>query len=84
MIGVQEILPREADGSAPPEIFSTHPSAPNRIETIEAAIAEVYPGSRTRSLRCSSPDEKLPSTGETPMVTTAGEEPAAPGTRVCK
>jgi predicted Zn-dependent protease len=44
MIGVQEILAREAGGQAPPEILSTHPSAPNRIQTIEAAIAEVYPG----------------------------------------
>jgi len=44
MIGVQEILARQAGGQAPPEMFSTHPSAPNRIQTIEAAIAEVYPG----------------------------------------
>lgn len=44
MIGVQEILAREAGGSAPPEMFSTHPSAPNRVQTIEAAIAELYPG----------------------------------------
>jgi predicted Zn-dependent protease len=44
MIGVQEILAAEAGGQAPPEILSTHPSAPNRIQTIEAAIAEVFPG----------------------------------------
>ena len=38
MVGVQEILAAEAGGNAPPEIMSTHPSAPNRIKTIEAAI----------------------------------------------
>jgi beta-barrel assembly-enhancing protease len=43
MVGVQEILAAEAGGNAPPEIMSTHPSAPNRIQTIEAAIATVYP-----------------------------------------
>ena len=44
MIGVQQILAQQSGGEAPPEIMSTHPSAPNRIQTIEAAIAEVYPG----------------------------------------
>lgn len=44
MIGVQEILARQHEGQAPPEIMSTHPSAPNRIQTIEAAIAAIYPG----------------------------------------
>jgi len=43
MIGVQEMLAAEAGGNAPPEILSTHPSAPNRIQTIEAAIATIYP-----------------------------------------
>jgi beta-barrel assembly-enhancing protease len=43
MVGVQEILAAEAGGNAPPEIMSTHPSAPNRIQTIEAAIATIYP-----------------------------------------
>jgi beta-barrel assembly-enhancing protease len=43
MIGVQETLAAEAGGNAPPEIMSTHPSAPNRIQTIEAAIATIYP-----------------------------------------
>jgi beta-barrel assembly-enhancing protease len=43
MIGVQEILAAEAGGQAPPEIMSTHPSAPNRIQTIEAAIAGIFP-----------------------------------------
>jgi predicted Zn-dependent protease len=43
MIGVQQILARESGGQAPAEILSTHPSAPNRIETIEGAIRELYP-----------------------------------------
>jgi predicted Zn-dependent protease len=43
MVGVQELLAAEAEGNAPPEILSTHPSAPNRIQTIEAAIATIYP-----------------------------------------
>jgi predicted Zn-dependent protease len=43
MVGVQEMLAAEAGGNAPPEIMSTHPSAPNRIQTIEAAIAAIYP-----------------------------------------
>ncbi|MGB3564780.1 MAG: M48 family metalloprotease [Thermoanaerobaculia bacterium] len=43
MIEVQQILEAEAGGGAPPEFMSTHPSAPNRIEVIEATIAEIYP-----------------------------------------
>lgn len=43
MIGVQQILARQSSGEAPPEIFSTHPSAPNRIQTIEQAIVALYP-----------------------------------------
>ena len=45
MIGVQE-LSAEAGGSAPPDIFSTHPSAPNRVQAIEAAIAKTLSGRR--------------------------------------
>lgn len=44
MIGVQEILARQAGGEAPPEMWSTHPSAPNRIQTIQEAIDKLYPG----------------------------------------
>ena len=44
MIGVQEILAAEAGDASPPEILSTHPSAPNRISTIQAAIDLQYPG----------------------------------------
>jgi beta-barrel assembly-enhancing protease len=43
MIGVQEILAAESGGNAPPEIMSTHPSAPNRIHTIQEAIDLQYP-----------------------------------------
>ena len=43
LIGVMEILHEAAGGQAPPEFLSTHPSTPNRVETIEAAIDEVYP-----------------------------------------
>ncbi len=44
MIGVQEILAQQSEGQAPPEILSTHPSAPNRIQTIQTAIDQLYPG----------------------------------------
>jgi beta-barrel assembly-enhancing protease len=43
MIAVQEILAAESGGAAPPEIMSTHPSAPNRIHTIQEAIDLQYP-----------------------------------------
>jgi beta-barrel assembly-enhancing protease len=44
MVGVQEILSSQSQGEAPPEFMSTHPSAPNRIQVIEAAIAKTFPG----------------------------------------
>jgi predicted Zn-dependent protease len=43
LIGVMKILQEASGGAAPPEFFSTHPSTPNRVATIEAAIAAVYP-----------------------------------------
>lgn len=43
MVGVQEILAAEAGDGSTLEFLSTHPSAPNRIQKIEAAIAETYP-----------------------------------------
>jgi predicted Zn-dependent protease len=43
LIGVMKVLEEAAGGAAPPEFFSTHPSTPNRVATIEAAIAQVYP-----------------------------------------
>jgi predicted Zn-dependent protease len=43
LIGVMRILQEASGGAAPPEFFSTHPSTPNRVATIEASIAQVYP-----------------------------------------
>jgi len=43
MISVMKIL-QGANSSAPIEFFSTHPSPENRIERIQAAINEKYPG----------------------------------------
>ncbi len=43
MVAVQEMLAAESGGNAPPEMMSTHPSAPNRINTIQAAIDQIYP-----------------------------------------
>jgi len=43
LIGVMRILEEASGGEAPPEFLSTHPSSPNRVATIEAAIALVYP-----------------------------------------
>lgn len=43
LIGVMQILQEAAGGQSPPEFLSTHPSTPNRVATIEQAIAEVYP-----------------------------------------
>jgi len=43
LIGVMRILEEASGSEAPPEFLSTHPSSPNRVATIEAAIAEVYP-----------------------------------------
>jgi beta-barrel assembly-enhancing protease len=44
MIGVQNLLAAQARGDAPPDFLSTHPSAPNRIQVIEAAIERTFPG----------------------------------------
>lgn len=43
LIGVMKILQEASGEAAPPEFFSTHPSTPNRVATIEEAIAGVYP-----------------------------------------
>lgn len=43
MIAVQEILVEASGGAEQPEMLSTHPSAPNRIQTIQEAIALQYP-----------------------------------------
>jgi len=38
-----EILAAANEGPRPPEFFSTHPNPENRIEKIQAAIAEEFP-----------------------------------------
>jgi predicted Zn-dependent protease len=43
LIGVMGILEEASGGEAPPEFLSTHPSSPNRVATIEEAIAKIYP-----------------------------------------
>ena len=43
MITVMEILAQASEGARPPEFFSTHPNPENRIEKIQAAIAEEFP-----------------------------------------
>lgn len=43
MLQVMEILAAASEGQAPPEFFSTHPNPENRIENIQAAIAEEFP-----------------------------------------
>ena len=42
LIAVMQVL-AEASQGGPPEFFSTHPNPDNRIERIEAAIAEEFP-----------------------------------------
>ncbi len=43
LISVMKILDDAGGGAGPPEWMSTHPSHGNRVETIEAAIDELYP-----------------------------------------
>ncbi|MBK9052607.1 MAG: M48 family metallopeptidase [Chloroflexi bacterium] len=42
LIAVMQVLAEASEGG-PPEFFSTHPNPDNRIERIEAAIAEEFP-----------------------------------------
>ena len=44
MIGLMKVLEAAGGGGNQPEFFSTHPNPGNRIEQIEHAIAELYPG----------------------------------------
>lgn len=44
LIGVMRILEAASGGAQQPEFFSTHPNPENRIEQIEAAIRETFPG----------------------------------------
>lgn len=43
LIGVMEILDSASEDGRPPEFLSTHPDPGNRVATIEAEIAEVFP-----------------------------------------
>ena len=43
MIGVMEVLKKEAGSGRSPEFFSTHPNPDNRIERIKQAIKEEFP-----------------------------------------
>jgi len=44
MIGVMEVLAEAGKGRQPPEFFSTHPNPDRRVERIQAAIQERFPG----------------------------------------
>jgi predicted Zn-dependent protease len=44
MIGVMEVLRSAGGGGRQPEFFSTHPNPDNRIERIQAAITDLFPG----------------------------------------
>jgi len=44
MVGVMRILAEASGGNAPPEFMSTHPNPDNRIERIQEAIREQFPG----------------------------------------
>ncbi len=43
MLQVMQVLAESASGPRPPEFFSTHPNPERRVESIQAAIAEVFP-----------------------------------------
>lgn len=51
MIRVMEVLAEAGRGPQPPEFFSTHPNPDNRIERIQAAIAEEFPEGVPEELR---------------------------------
>ncbi|MGI4865479.1 MAG: M48 family metalloprotease [Janthinobacterium lividum] len=43
MIGVMQMLDKQAGGSNPPEFMSTHPNPGNRIEELQHDIQQAYP-----------------------------------------
>ena len=43
LLRVMEVLQSAADGPSPPEFLSTHPDPGNRLQTIQAEIARLYP-----------------------------------------
>ncbi len=44
MVGLMKILAQSSEGGRPPEFFSTHPNPENRVQRIQAAIQERFPG----------------------------------------
>ena len=51
MLGVMEILQREAGNGHQPEFLSTHPDPGNRLQRIKKNIAELYPNGVPQGLR---------------------------------
>ncbi len=51
MIKVMEVLRSAGGGGKQPEFFSTHPNPENRIQKIEAAIKEEFPGGVPNGLK---------------------------------
>jgi len=51
LIGVMKILEEASGGARQPEFFSTHPNPENRIERIQEAIQEEFPGGVPEGLR---------------------------------
>jgi len=51
MLGVMEVLERASHGASPPEILSTHPSSPHRIERIKELIAKEFPNGVPEDLK---------------------------------
>lgn len=43
IVELMEVLQRASGGGSAPEFFSTHPNPSNRIERLEALVAETYP-----------------------------------------
>jgi predicted Zn-dependent protease len=44
MVALMKILGESSEGNRPPEFFSTHPNPENRIQRIEEAVRERFPG----------------------------------------
>ena len=44
MLELMRILDQSSEGNRPPEFFSTHPNPENRIQRIQEAVREQYPG----------------------------------------
>ena len=51
MIGVMQMLDKQASGSNPPDFMSTHPNPGNRIEELQKDIKQEYPQGLPSSLK---------------------------------